>query len=511
MISEFKRVSKGQQQTAKAILLQQSFATHPSRGLSPSSMASILEEAETGNLILQSELFMDIEERDPHIHAELSKRKRTVIGLPKIIHPPKNPTPQEIETVDKLNNIINNMSDFDDMLLDLLDGIGHGFSCVEMQWENIEGVWMPTTFYHRPQSWFQLDFETRNILRLRNNSTHGVELWPYGWIVHKHFAKSGYLSRAGLFRVLAWPWLMKQYSLRDLAEYLEIYGFPIKIGKYPRSISDEERDDFERAIRQLGRSVSGIIPEDMSLDLLKESLGSSDPFMGMIQYCDDAISKAILGQTLSSSSSSTGLGSGVASLHGDVRQDLLEADAAQLASTITRQLIKPIIDINGWNTGRSFLFQFDSASPADLNSFADSIQKIASTGVKISQEWIRKSAGIPEPLESDSVIGSDTPIGVPDIPIASAKVAVLASPKDLELSAYTDKQINRLDDDVSPVIKAMLSRVRTMLKDSDSLESFDKKILEWFPEAEALDMTELLANAFAAADLAGRYESSQDG
>lgn len=514
MISEFKKVNKGSQQTAKAIMLQQSFASHPSRGITPASLSDIFEEAETGNLILQSELFMDIEERDSHIHAELSKRKRTIIGLPKIIHPPKNPTTQEVETVDKLNNIINQLYDFDDMLLDLLDGIGHGFSCVELEWGNVDGVWMPVQFYHRPQSWFQLDTETRSILRLRDQSVHGVDLWPYGWIVHKHFAKSGYLSRSGLFRILAWPWLMKQFSLNDLAEYLEIYGFPIKIGKFPRSISEDERDDFERAIRQLGRAVTGIIPDDMSLDLLKESLGSADPFMAMVRYCDDAISRAVLGQTLSSSATSTGLGSGVASLHGDVRQDLLEADAAQLSSTITKQLIKPLLEINGWNTGRNFIFEFDTSSPADLNSFADSIQKLASTGVKISQEWIRKTAKIPEPLEEDTVIGSDTPLPVADTlvnsTIAAAKVAALSSGVNQNISTYPDKQVNRLDDDVSPVIDAMLSRVRSMLKESSSLEEFDNKVLAWFPEAQALDMTELLTNAFAASELAGRYETSQN-
>ncbi len=58
-------------------------------------------------------------------------------------------------------------------------------------------------------------------------------LRPFGWISHTGKAKSGYLSRTGLIRVLAWPYLFKNYSVRDLAEFLEIYGLPLRVGKYP--------------------------------------------------------------------------------------------------------------------------------------------------------------------------------------------------------------------------------------------------------------------------------------
>ncbi|WP_308197178.1 phage portal protein family protein, partial [Achromobacter xylosoxidans] len=40
--------------------------------------------------------------------------------------------------------------------------------------------------------------------------------------------RSGYIARTGLFRVLAWPWLFKNFAVRDLAEFLEIYGLPLR-------------------------------------------------------------------------------------------------------------------------------------------------------------------------------------------------------------------------------------------------------------------------------------------
>ena len=122
-----------------------------------------------------------------------------------------------------------------------------------------------------------------------------------------------------------------QYSLRDLAEYLEIYGLPIKIGKYPRSAPDSDRDNLYAALQQLGRNVAGVMPDDMSIELHKESLGSADAFMRMIEYCDTSMTLAILGQTLSTHSTATGMGSGVANLQGDVRHDLLQVARIKLS------------------------------------------------------------------------------------------------------------------------------------------------------------------------------------
>nr|WP_282977379.1 DUF935 family protein [Pseudomonas aeruginosa] len=57
------------------------FANHPAKGLTPAKLAHILIEAEQGHLQAQAELFMDMEERDAHLFAEMSKRKRAVLGL----------------------------------------------------------------------------------------------------------------------------------------------------------------------------------------------------------------------------------------------------------------------------------------------------------------------------------------------------------------------------------------------------------------------------------------------
>ena len=73
-------------------------------------------------------------------------------------------------------------------------------------------------------AWFQTHPDDWNQLRLRDGSKGGAALNPFGWVMHKAKSKSGYLARTGLIRTLVWPFLFKNYSVRDLAEFLEIYG-----------------------------------------------------------------------------------------------------------------------------------------------------------------------------------------------------------------------------------------------------------------------------------------------
>ncbi|EEG23001.1 Mu-like prophage protein gp29 [Eikenella corrodens] len=130
------------------------------------------------------------------------------------------------------------------------------------------------------------------------NGQEPQDLWPLGWIVHRHQARSGFLARGGLMRSLAWPYLFKNYSVRDLAEFLEIYGLPVRIGKYPAGASDKEKTTLLNALVGIGHNAAGIIPETMMLELLDAASGSGDTFMSMVDWCERTQSKIILGGTL---------------------------------------------------------------------------------------------------------------------------------------------------------------------------------------------------------------------
>lgn len=332
---------RDEQQSTALGLIKQTWQTHPSRGITPEKLARILTTAEEGNLSDQAELFMDMEEKDAHIYAEMAKRKKSLLSIKWDVIPGKSG--QNI--ADSCKAILQGI-EFEDLLLDMADGIGHGFACLEIKWAKDNAEWFPERIEHRPQNWFTVDRDTKTELRLLDpKNRNGAKLWKFGWIVHIHRAKSGYLSRAGLHRILAWPYLYKNYSVRDLAEFLEIYGVPMRKGKYSGN-DTTQKSALTKILKGMGHAPWAILPDGTDIEFLTAAAGSSDVFDTMIDWAERSQSKAILGATLTTQADRSSNTNALGRIHDDVRKDIRDADAMQIQRAITKELIWKLCRLN---------------------------------------------------------------------------------------------------------------------------------------------------------------------
>lgn len=499
-------------QTARVAGLNNEFAGHPSRGLTPAKLAGILEDAERGDLIRQAELGLDMEEKDGHIHAELGKRRRALLGLEWSIVPPRNPSAAEQRTADTLSELVQDLHDLEDLMLDLADAIGHAYSGSEIEWQLLGRTWMPAKFHHRPPTWFMTPPERQNELRLRDGSAWGAELQPFGWLLHTHRAKPGYITRGGLHRVLSWPYLFKNYSVRDLAEFLEIYGLPLRLGTYPPGSSDAEKATLLKAVVGIGHAAAGIIPEGMKIDFQHAAEGASDPFMAMMDWCERTQSKAILGQTLSAEAASTGLGSGVATLQGEVRHDILVSDARQIASTLSRDLLYPLAALNGLAVDgplRAPRWVFHTQEPEDLKLFADALPKLAGVGLRIPERWARKRLQIPEPEQGEAVLAP--PRQAPAAPPAALRHA----PGHLAALIRSDEHpadplADRLEIEAGDALADWLETIRAVVAEAPTLEALRDRLLDAYGDLPTERLAAVMRLALSAADLAGRYDVARE-
>ena len=377
-----KAVPKGdleEPQTAKLGHLHREFAQHPSRGLTPSRLASILETAERGDVIAQYELFDDMEEKDAHIASEMGKRRRAVAQLDWDLLPPANPSASEKRNAAELKELICSIDSIEDAIFDTTDAIGKGFVCQELEWHRQGRTWLPKSIEHRPQTWFQFRRGYRPEIRLRNVTADGDPLQPFGWISHMHKAKSGYVERAALFRVLAWPFLFKNYSVGDLAEFLEIYGVPFRLGKYGPNATPDEKATLMRMVVGIGHNAAAIIPESMAVEFQKAAEGDPRAFELMIDWCERSQSKAILGATLTSQADRGSNTNALGNVHNEVRKDLRDADVRQIGATLTRDLVFPIGSLNGLVTdmARCPRLVFDVREPEDLKLYSEALPPLA--------------------------------------------------------------------------------------------------------------------------------------
>lgn len=250
-----------------------------------------------GDLVAQAELAEDMEEKDAHLQSELGKRRSALLTVDWQIQPPVNASAAEIRDAEMLEEILRDATWFDDCIFDATDAILKGFSCQEIQWEPnlIGGLKLIRNVQWRDPAWFMTPTEQRNSLRLRDGSVTGIELQKFGWITHIAKAKTGYLSRIGLVRTLVWPFLYKNYSARDFAEFLEIYGLPMRLGKYPEGATPTEKNTLLRAVMSIGHNAGGIIPRGMEIEFQNAADGDSSSFIAMIEWAEKSMSKAILG------------------------------------------------------------------------------------------------------------------------------------------------------------------------------------------------------------------------
>ncbi|MEO8120073.1 MAG: DUF935 family protein, partial [Rhodoferax sp.] len=92
-------------QTSRLLHLQREMQSHPTRGLTPSRLARILDSAENGELTAQFELYEDMEEKDGHIASEMSKRRRACV-LDWDVVPPTNASAVEIKVADQIGELM---------------------------------------------------------------------------------------------------------------------------------------------------------------------------------------------------------------------------------------------------------------------------------------------------------------------------------------------------------------------------------------------------------------------
>ena len=505
-------------QTSRVGQLHQEWQGHPARGLTPTKLNSILLNAEQGDVIAQFELFEDMEERDAHILSEMSKRRRAVSGLTWDIVPPSNPSAKEKRNAEALKEILEGIEDIESVLFDTTDAIGKGFSCQEIEWQMLGGNRVPKSITHRPQSWFRLfRGKVQQEVRLRDYSADGAPLQPFGWITHSHKARSGYLERASLFRSLVWPYLFKNYSVGDLAEFLEIYGIPLRIGKYAPGASDKEKATLLRALVQLGRNAAGIIPEGMSIDFEKAADGDADAFQLMMDWCERSQSKVILGATLTSQADRGSNTNALGNVHNEVRKELKDSDAKQVASSWSRDLVYPVAALNGLAPDgflRCPRLRLDVSENKDIKVFADALPTFVGMGMKIKRAWVHNELGIPEAEDDkDILVPEEKAAALPPMQLqtaltaaAAAQLKVVAPPPPDRVDQLTAMMRRRAD----AATADMVDQVRQVAMRAQSLTELLAGLEDLQATMSVDEFAVVMADALTVSGLAGMSDAIDD-
>jgi phage gp29-like protein len=392
----FKETVKPEIRELSAVSLLERWSTYPSSGLTPNRLAGIFREADQGNVYRQMELFEEMEEKDAHLTAILQTRKMAVLSKDYEVMPYSEAT-EDKEIAAMAGEIVYGIPNLEEAFLDLLDAIGKGFALSEILWEVTGGVAKVSELRWIPQK--KVVFGEDGKPRLLTSEANWEGVTPPLWkvIYHRYKARSGCVNRAGVLRVVGWMYLLKNFAMKDWAAFNEVFGMPLRLGKYDATASPADRDALVTAIRSLGSDAAGVISKATEIEFVEATSrsGGVNPYQLMAEFCNREMSKAVLGQTLTTDTTGSTGTYAAASVHGQVRRDLVDADAQALAVTLREQLLRPLVGFNfGWDKPVPWLrFRFEEE--ADLKTLSEVFRNLAAMGFPVDMEHVAERFGIP--------------------------------------------------------------------------------------------------------------------
>ncbi len=501
------------------------------RRLNPERLAGILREAEQpgyGASERYVELAETMEETDPHYFGVLQTRKRQVAQIGVTIEPASDAA-EDVRDADLVREFFAR-DDLEDELFNLLDAVGKGYSAAEIVWETSERQWMPRRLEWRLPQWF--DFDEVGGVRLRLRDEEGwSDLPPWKFVVHVAGAKSGIPIRGGLARLVAWSWLFKRFATVDWVRFLEAYGQPLRVGRYGPSSTEKDRDVLWKAVSNIGSDAGAIIPEEMQIEFVDglSQTGRADIYRDLLSYLDAQISIAVLGQTLTTQSGEGGSGSyALGQVHDSVRGDIERSDARQLAATLRRDLVIPMVRLNHGERAAYPRVSIARVAKPDLKMMGETLRDLVPLGLRVRADQVRTMLDLDAPGEEDEVLAPPAPPEPPETTEATGPPGPLGAPparardtgggltsataaaEDGAGAASLEALAARLRAEADPIVEGWLERIREDLDDASSLDDLRTRLAESEDPEGVEALAAAMGPALAAAELAGRYDVEGD-
>ena len=393
--------------------------------LTPDRLRSIYLEVAQGTWCPDFfELAEEIEERDGHYRGVLQQRRLRAAGAPVDVVPASDAA-ADVRLAEEVRERVMEGPGWHDMLLDLLDGIGKGVSCQEIVWSRHGNRWAPAAYHRIDPRWLvfsRADGETPLLLRgtSERSPAAGRGGMPGesrgGWdaqadplaagkfVYHRHRSKSGLPGRGGLAYLAATMWLLKSTAIRDWWAYAEVFGIPVRVGKYGPNATDDDIQTLVTAISSLASDAGAVIPDTMQIEFIQAARGGGQSdalFPAQARWCDEQVSKAVVGQTMTTDD---GASLSQAQVHADVRDDLVADDVRQMCETISRAVIAPYCVLNGYAgaAGWPRLALPPQEDAVDVTA----VVAAARAGLRVGQDWLRGRMGIPKPGEGEDILAA---------------------------------------------------------------------------------------------------------
>jgi phage gp29-like protein len=238
----------------------------------------------------------------------------------------------------------------------------------------------------------------------------GVELMPHKFIVHTPHSVSGHPQRGGLLRVTAMVYLAKNLALKDWMIFAELFGMPVRVARYEPNATPEEKRELIAMLESLGSNAAAIFSRAVELQILEANRGTAGPpYERLVEFLNREMSKAWLGQMLTTDVSGQKGTFAATQVHELVRQDVLADDARKEARTIRRDLLGPMTRLRFGADAPAPYFRRKLKQPSRAVDLAHMLDvAVNRLGMRVPEDWTHEALGMPRSSDgAASLAGSD--------------------------------------------------------------------------------------------------------
>lgn len=492
------------------------WSSYPSNGLTPERLTAILREADAGDLYRWAELAEEMEEKDTHLGSIMQTRKLAVLGIDWEVMPFDSDNQQDVELAEWVRWALDQIQDWEGSMLDILDALGKGLSVSELMWQIRDGRALVDRIKWVHLKRFRFD-EHDQLLLTTDTDPMGIPLPDNKFLIHRYKARSGHSARAGIMRTVGWMYLFKNFSMKDWVAFAEVYGMPVRVGYYDSNASETDKQALLQALINIASDAAGILPKGSDIQFITDSLRAAggDVFQALANFCNAEMSKAVLGQTLTTEVGDKG-SYAASQTHQQVRQDLLEADCRSLAETLRQYLIRPLVLFNFGKAATSRLpwIKFHCEPPEDLQAKAETYRVLISDiGLPVAQDHLYEVFGVPRPEDGQQLVAPPTS-GLPALPFSTRGDLVrliLSSRRSTANRKPVDQVVARARDRAAEIMADLDRQVQDLVRAASSWEELRANLIQLYADADLSELEDLIGRATMAAELYGRWTVHRDG
>lgn len=333
------------------------------------------ESIYAANRVRLYDLYHDLVTIDGHLSGILEKRTKSVTNKKMVF------VDAEGRKVDALDALIGSQ-DFECLIELIMDSIYWGISGLEF----VPGH----TFAFNEIDRRHIRPEKHQVARSQYDYS-GIDIsqYPGVWLIGRP-KNLGKLLQCSMYA------LYKRSGFGDFAQYVEIFGQPVRIiqyDAYDRQTEARLRDILE----QSGSSLVMMIPKQAQFQMMDGKTSNGDGALQerLIQACNREMSIAILGNTETTSSSSSS-GYAQAEIHAGQQNQLTQADLRYVLSYLNSEFFLNILSSYGYPVkGGKFRFEQEK----NLNELKQrlEIDLQVSSKVAIDADYWYETYGIPKP------------------------------------------------------------------------------------------------------------------